>query len=308
MGFIVKKYVESFMIRYDPDKGIPFPEYSDFPGLVCEPGSFKNSDGSEVRYFTYYYDGYRGDKLILFLHGLGPGHVPYTVDIERYCRAGYKVLALDYTGCGASGGDSLPSVNAPARDAVELIELLDPKEEVIPVGHSLGGYTALTVANCLSRVKRAVIISGFVSVADEMVGVVKLRILTHGVTRFEKKRIPRFGSLNNRKYLKSTDDKILWIHSKDDPVVDFKHNAGQAIRLGNPNVHVVAIENKQHMPQYTREALGRMNEWFGEYNREVNGKKLVSVEEKRAFFSDKPVMQMMEPDPAVFEVILDFIK
>ncbi|MBO4383887.1 MAG: alpha/beta hydrolase [Clostridia bacterium] len=308
MGFIVKKYVESFMVRYDSDEGIPFPGYADFPGLVCEPASFRNSDGVEIKYCAYYYDGHRNDKLILFLHGLGPGHTPYTVDIEQYCRAGYKVLAPDYTGCGASGGEALPSVNAPARDAVELIELLDPKEEVVPVGHSLGGYTALTVANCLPRVKRAVIISGFVSVADEMIGAVKLRLLTGGVTRYEKKRIPRFRKLDNRAYLASTEDKILWIHSKDDPVVNFKYNAGQAIKLGNPNVRVIAVENKQHMPQYTRESLGRMNEWLGEYNREVNEKKLVTPEEKKAFFLDKPVIRMMEPDPAVFGEILDFIK
>lgn len=309
MNFIIKQYTENFLQRYDPEEVIPFPSYTDFPGLVCEPGSFRNSDGVDIRYCTYHYERYGRDKLILFCHGLGPGHIPYTAEIERLCSAGHRVLAFDYTGCGASGGERLPSVNAPTRDAVELLEHFapDPDTEIIPVGHSLGGYTALNLANHLRKVKRAVVISGFVSIADEMMGFMKLRILANCVKRYEKRLIPRFGSLNNRAYLASTDDKLLWIHSKDDPVVDYKYNAAQVIKLGNPNVRVITAENKKHMPQYTAEALDTMNEWLGEYYRAVNEKKLATTEDKRAFFADKPACRMTEPDPAVFAEILEFI-
>ena len=308
MGIIVRKYRENFMKRYDLDEGIPFPGLTDFPGLVCESGSFRNADGVIVRYFTYYYDGCRNDKLILFCHGLGPGHTPYTADIEQLCRAGMRVLAFDYAGCGASDGERLTSANAPARDAVTLLELLNPKEEIIPVGHSFGGYTALTLANALPRVKRAVVISGFVSIADEMMGFVKLRFLANRVKHYEKKLIPRFGTLDNRAYLASTQDKLLWIHSTDDPVVSYKYNAAQVIRLKNPNVRIISVENKQHMPQYTNEALETMNAWLGEYYRAVNEKKLNTAEEKKAFFKDKPALKMTEPDPAVFGEILRFIE
>ena len=308
MGIIIRQYIDNFMIRYDLDEGIPFPGLSDFPGLVCEPGSFRNSDGVSIQYFMYYYEGCRKDKLILFCHGLGPGHTPYTADIEQLCRAGMRVLAFDYTGCGASGGERLTSANAPARDAVELLELLDPKEEIIPIGHSLGGYTALTLANYLPRVKRAVIISGFMSIADEMMGFMKLRILADCVKHYEKKLIPRFGALNNRAYLASTQAKLLWIHSTDDPVVSYKYNALQVIKLKNPNVRVITVENKGHMPQYTYEALDTMKAWLGEYYREVNEKKLNTAEEKKAYFKDKPALQMMQPDPAIFGEILRFLE
>ena len=308
MGIIVRQYIENFMKRYDLDEGIPFPDLNDFPGLVCEPGSFCNSDGVSIQYFMYYYEGCQSDKLILFCHGLGPGHTPYTAEIEQLCRAGMRVLAFDYTGCGASGGERLTSANAPARDAMELIERLDPKEEIIPVGHSFGGYTALTLANYLLRVRRAVVISGFVSIADEMMGFVKLRILANRVKNYEKKLIPRFGALNNRAYLASTQDKLLWIHSTDDPVVSYKYNAAQVIKLKNPNVRVISVENKQHMPQYTREALDTMNAWLGEYYRLVNEKKLNTAEEKKAFFNGKPALRMTQPDPAVFGEILSFLE
>jgi pimeloyl-ACP methyl ester carboxylesterase len=308
MGIIVKKYKESFMKRYDMDEGIPFPDYTDYPGLVCEPGSFRNSDDVMIRYCLYSYEDYRKDKLILFCHGLGPGHTPYTVDIEQLCRAGFRVAAFDYAGCGASGGERLTSMNAPTQDALELLELLDPKEEIIPVGHSFGGYTALNLANYLPYVKRAVIISGFMSISDEMMGFVKLRILANRIKNYERTRIPRFRALDNRAYLSSTHDNILWIHSTDDPVVSYKYNAAQVMKLGNPNVHVMIVENKKHMPQYTYEALDTMNVWLGEYYRAVNEKKLNTTEEKRAFFNDKPAKRMMEPDPAVFGEILHFLK
>ena len=173
MGLISKMYTKNFLKRYDKDEEITYYCAEDFAGLACEQGSFKNSQNVMIRYFTYNYAEYKEDKLILFCPGMGPGHTAYLAEIETLCRAGYRVLTLDYTGCGTSGGERMDSVNAPVRDAAELIDLLKPKEELIPVGHSLGGYTALTIANVLPCVKRAVILSGFVSIADEMMGFVK---------------------------------------------------------------------------------------------------------------------------------------
>ena len=114
--------------------------------------------------------------------------------------------------------------------------------------------------------------------------------------------------MNNRAYLASTQDKLLWIHSTDDPVVSYKYNASQVIKLKNPNLRVITVENKGHMPQYTHEALDTMKAWLGEYYREVNEKKLNTAEEKKAYFKDKPALQMMQPDPAIFGEILRFLE
>ena len=307
MGIIVNLYKKNFLQRYDKDGAIPFYSTADFPGLVCEEGSFRNSADTEIRYFIYYYEGYRTDKLILFCHGLGPGHTAYLSEIETLCKAGYRILTLDYTGCDASGGERLTSCNAPTRDAIELLEHLEPKEEIIPVGQSLGGYTVLNVAHLRPDVTRAVIISGFVSISDMMKGFVKMRLLANEVKRFEKKLDPEFGSLDNYAYLRTTTDKILWIHSSDDPVVDYKCNAVPVLKLGNPNVRVITEEHKKHNPQYAAEALDTMNDWMGEYYRLVREKQLETLEAKRAYFTDKPIARMTTQDPAVYEEILKFI-
>ena len=308
MGFIENLYQKNFFQRYDLPEAIPFFSAADFPELNCEPGSFRNSAGVEIQYAFFSCAGYDPGRLILLCHGLGPGYRPYFAEIEVLCRAGYRLLTLDYTGCGASGGERLPSCNAPTRDAAELLERLKPSEELIPVGHSLGGYTALNLTNLLPEVRRAVIISGFVGIADEMMGFVKLRVLANRVKRFERKLDPRYGSLDNRAYLSATRDKLLWIQSTDDPVVSYRYNAGLVKRIGNPNVRVLTVEGKKHMPQYTKEALRNMNRWLGEYDRLVREKKLNTPEEKQAYFADKPVAAMTEQDPAVIGEILRFIR
>ncbi|MBR4768801.1 MAG: alpha/beta hydrolase, partial [Lachnospiraceae bacterium] len=301
MGLITEIYKKRYLRRFDKDDAIPYYSASDFPGLINEQNEFRNRDGVPVRYFTYRYETYDPEKLILFCPGIGPGHTAYFAEIEALCRAGFRVLTLDYTGCGASGGKRLPSINAPAKDASELLALLHPEEEIIPVGHSLGGYTALNLAHLLPEVTRAVILSGFISIADEMAGVIKSRFLVGRVKRYEEKLNPDFASLDNLAYLKTTTDRLLWIHSSDDPIVNYPLNAGKALEAGNPNVRVITAEGKKHNPQYTSEALAAMNAWIGGYSRLVKEKKLRTPEERKAYFADKPVDRMTDLDPAVMD-------
>lgn len=308
MSIVVDQYRKNFLQRFDKDAAIPYFSPADFPGLVCEQNSFRNTAGVEIRYFTYRYEEFDPNKLVLFCPGIGPGHTAYLAEIETICRAGYRVLTLDYTGCGESGGEKLPSIHAPTRDAMELLNQLRPPEEVIPVGHSLGGYTALNVAHLSPTVKRAVILSGFLSISDEMMGFVKFRLLADCVKRFEQKLDPLYGSPNNRSYLATTTDRILWIHSTDDPMVNYKYNAGRLLKLKNSNVRLITVEQKKHNPQYAPEALQTMNSWIGEYNRLVQEKQLDTVEKQKAYFADKPIERMTKQDPAIWDEILRFIR
>ena len=307
MGLVTGYYKKNFLRRYDKDEAIPYLSAADFSEFSCVQNSFKNSDGAEIQYFTYNYAEYDKTKLILFCPGMGPGHTAYLSEIETLCRAGYRVLTLDYTGCGASGGDRMTSVNAPVRDALELIELIKPQEEIIPIGHSLGGYTALTFAHLSPSVTRAVVISGFVSISDEMIGFSKIRFLADRVKKLENKIDPHYGAVDNREYLKNTTDKILWIHSTDDPMVNYKYNAGQVLKINNPNVRVITVENKKHNPQYTAEALKNLYAWMGEYFKLVRKNKLPTLEARKAYFNDKPVSKMTAQDAAVIDEILQFI-
>ena len=145
MGLVSYVYKKQFVCRQDKDVGVPYYLTSDFKGLKEESFTFVNSKKIELKYYYFYYDNYKEDKIVLFLHGLSPGHIAYFAEIEMLARKGYKVLTLDYTGCGASKGKYLGSLNTPTKDVCELLDYLKIKKPIVLVGHSLGGYTALNL-------------------------------------------------------------------------------------------------------------------------------------------------------------------
>ena len=307
MGLIVNLYKNNFLQRFDKDPAIPYYSANDFPGLLCKENVFDNSLNIKVHYFVYSYKEYRQDKIILFCPGIGPGHTAYLSEIDYLCKNGFKVITLDYTGCGASEGERLPSVNQPTKDIIELLGRLDLQNEVILVGHSLGGYSALNVINLTNSIHKAVIISGFIDIASEMVGFVKLRCLANKVKRFENKLNPEFKDINNWSYLKNTDNQLLFLHSIDDQMVNFKFNTQKVMAIKNTNIKVLTYKGRKHNPNYSLEAVDYMNQSIGGYNYLVSKNELKTLEEKQAYFADKPISKMTEQDPKVWEEIINFI-
>ena len=308
MGLIARKYREQLLCRYDKDGFTPYLSASDFPGLISDEGAFVNTAGVAVAFFRYRYEGFDPAKLVVFCHGLGAGHTAYLAEIEYLCRNGLQVLTLDYTGCDKSGGDGMLSVNRPTRDVVELLDYLKPKEEVVVVGHSLGGYTALNVIRMTDSIKRAVILSGFLFSRKMLGHFIKSRLINYFVERAERKTDPEIALADNAAYLKTTSDRLLFVASKDDPMVPFSIGAGLAQTLGNDNLSFLVVENKKHNPNYTADALAFMQESFGTFNRLVAEGKLQTLEEKQAFFADKPAAKMTTQDDAVMGEVVRFIK
>ena len=308
MGLIARKYRRNLLCRYDKDGYTPYLSASDFPGLISDEGTFVNTAGVSVAFFRYRYGEYDPAKLVVFCHGLGAGHTAYLSEIAYLCQNGLQVLTLDYTGCDKSGGDGMLSVNRPSRDVVELLDYLKPTEEVTVVGHSLGGYTALNVIRMTDSIKRAVILSGFLSSKAMLGQFIKNRLLKAIVYRADKKSDPEIARADNAAYLKTTSDRLLFIASEDDPMVPFSIGAGLAQTLGNDRLSFLVVNGKKHNPNYTAEALAFMQESFGAFNRLVAEGKLQTLAEKQAFFSDKPAARMTVQDDAVMGEVVRFIK
>ena len=308
MGAITKMYKDNFIQRFDKDEAIPYYSASNFLGLACEEKTFNNSLGIEIHYFFYYYANYKSDKIVVFCPGIGPGHTAYLAEINYLCKAGYRVLTLDYTGCGTSKGETLLSVNEPTRDVVELLNNLHFNEEIVIVGHSLGAYTSLNVINLLPEIKRGVIISGFISLKAELLGFMKLGLLTVGPRNFEKKVNKEYAYIDNWKYLKATTDKLLFIHSTDDQMVNFKHNTSKVMKIKNPNLLFKIVEGKKHNPNYSMDAINNMNTWMGQYFSLIRQGELKTLEERQNFFIDKPISKMTEQDPEIMDLVLNFIE
>ncbi len=187
MGFIVNHYIKYFVHRYDKEVGIPYYSYKDFKDFKCEDYSFTNSYGINIRYFFYYYANYKKDKIILFCHGMGPGHTAYIAEIELLARHGYKVLTLDFAGCGESGGKYLGSLNKPTRDVIDLLNHLNLKEQIILMGHSMGGYTALNTLCLRKDITKVVAISPIIRIEPLLQLNTKSKFITKHLLHYERK-------------------------------------------------------------------------------------------------------------------------
>lgn len=308
MGKLLDIYLSNFITRYDKDGIIPYLSNDDFGELKKEELSFINSDGNKISYFYYYFNDYKDNKLVLFLHGIGPGHTAYMSEINEICKRGYKVLTLDYTGCDKSEGKTLNSINQPTKDVDELLNLLNIKEEIYVIGHSLGGYTTLNTINIHENIKKAVVISGFFSLRKELKHLMKLNLLVFSAMRYENKRCNNYNKIDNLKFLKSTQDKILFIHSTDDAMVSYKSAMGYIKnKVDNPNLSFITEENKKHNPNYSLDAIKYMNNVFGEYQQKISSKELDTLEKKKDFMKDKSARKMTIQDQNIWDKIFTFL-
>ena len=307
MGIVSKVYIEKFVCRYDKEVGVPYYAYTDFKGLKQETYTFYNSKGIEIHYFFYYHDNYKDDKIILFLPGLGPGHASYMREIETLANRGYKVLTLDYTGCGESKGPYLGSLNTPTRDAVELLNLLNLDKELIVMGHSLGGFTALKVASLREDITKVVVMSPIVTIRPMIYNASKSKFITHFVLKYERKVEKEYDKIDLPKYLGNTTDDILFIQSVDDPMVPYETSLKVAEESNNPHIKTIKFENRKHNPNYTLEAVQYMNEVFGAFNRRVMDKAIATDAERIAYFKDVSIQKLTEQDQNLFNQIEEFI-
>ena len=307
MGYISYVYKKKFVCRYDQEVGVPYHVYTDFPGLKQEAYTFINSSKVEIHYFYYYYDNYRDDKIVLFIHGLGPGHASYLAEINALAKKGYKILTFDATGCGESKGKILKSLNQPTRDVIELLEFLKLDKPIVLVGHSLGGYTSLNVLNLRKDITKAVVMSGFLSIASELGTSIKSSFICKHILKYEKKVEPELYKLDNVEFLKNTKDQIFFIQSDDDQMVPYDIALKVVEGIDNPNIKKLRVTGKKHNPNYSYAAVDYMNEVFGRFNELINKKEIRTDEQRIAYFKDVSLERLVEQDEDIINQICEFI-
>lgn len=308
MGLVSYLYKKNFVCRYDKEIGVPYYSSKDFKDLKQESYSFTNSKRINIKYFYYYYDNYKTDKVVLFCHGIGPGHTAYLAEIEALAKHGYKVLTLDYTGCGESEGKYLGSLNAPTRDVLELLDYLKLETPVVLVGHSLGGFTALNVINLRTDIVKAVIMSGFLSIESIIHHFVSSDFLVNRILKYESKIEPDFYKLDNLEYLKTTKDKLFFMQSTDDQMIPYDVSLKVVEEISNPCIEILKVENRKHNPNYTDSAVKYMNEVFGNYQYLLKEKQIKTDEERINYFKDVSLAKITEQDQMVIDKIVNFIE
>ena len=307
MGIISRVYIKKFVCRYDKEVGVPYHSYIDFKGLKQEAYTFYNSKGIEIHYFYYFYPDYKEGKIVLFCHGLGPGHVSYLAEIEQLAKHGFKVLTLDYTGCGESKGKCLGSLNTPTRDVMDLLNHLHLDKPIALVGHSLGGFTALKVASLRKEIDTVVVLAPILLTEPMIFNASKSKFITYWILRYERKVEKEYDSIDLPNYLANTTDDILFIQSIDDPMVPYETSLKIAEEMNNPHLETIKFSKRKHNPNFTENAVKYMNQVFGAYNRLAKYKKIKTDEERVAYFKDVSLEKLTEQDEELFDRIASFI-
>lgn len=103
----------------------------DFKGLNAKPIEFKSNKGQVLRgniYTNQHIKEYKG--LIIFVHGMGGGHLSYTTEINTLAKAGFIVMAYDNTGTCSSEGKSLKGFYQSVIDLNYALKFVEENSEL----------------------------------------------------------------------------------------------------------------------------------------------------------------------------------
>ena len=313
MGFIKKRY-EASMIRQEEHPYFVYFTIDHCPGLKREPYTFK-SDKHTLHGYFYHYDNFDPNIIVIFCHGIGGGHSSYIKEVNELAKLGYRVLAYDNTGCVSSEGDTIYGLSNSLKDldfAIQSLknsgELKDKKLYV--VGHSWGGFAASNILN-YHDVDKVVAISPFISLSAEYHSLFKgiLGIIVPHIIKLEENAVGKWARSSAVTALNKENAHALVIHSKDDKTVLFKNNtAVLRKKVHNPNVKFYIVSNKDHHPQYTKEAVDYFDEVFGGFDKGVRDGTLKTDESRFAYFKDKDFNAMTIQDSETWKVIKEFLK
>jgi len=259
IGFLIFFFIRliltmAFSRRFDFHSKLRYFTIKDFPDMEMDPIEFKNQLGYFLRGGFYYDDQLQPHKkLMIFSHGIGPGHQAYTHLIHTFVKKGYVVFAYDNMGCGLSEGKSIkgiPQAIHDLRDALMYVEKTTyanlPKTLL---GHSWGAYAVLRAARMKFNITNIISITPFNDVG-EMLGKYipwikrfKLFVKLNNLSMFGKLSI-----MTSSEILSTTKIKTLVIVGEKDDDIPLKGNYDLFIQSINPLSKVYLAKNHRHNP------------------------------------------------------------
>lgn len=264
-----------------------------------------------LRGFVYGKEGTpQKDGVVVFVHGMGPGHIAYTTEINYFCTLGYTVLAIDGTGCNLSGGRNIKGMYEGVKTAVAAIDFTRshfPEKEVYLVGHSWGGYSALC-ASGVKRVEKVVAISAPTS---------PVRTVYEGAAKIISKPVAAIlcpfwwfinlilfgfkGNANAVNCARKNGTPTLLVHGDKDNIV----TPQKAVYYGKfgANVTKYLAQGKAHNPYNTVEAEKKLAELQAALFKAAK----MTAEERETYFKNFDFSAATEEDEEVMQVIAEFL-
>ena len=284
----------AFGTRSDKNPFLKYFTAEDF-NLSAQPVTLAKS----LKGFIYSKDDIpQKDKLIIFCHGMGPGHIAYTTEIAYFCNFGFPVLAVDSRGCNLSEGKNLKGMYSGVQTAIAAIDFANKKgyKDISLVGHSWGAYSALC-ASAKRKVSKVVAISAPNTPAGTLAeGALNMGALPRPLVAMIR---PFWGLINLFKYgakgnssaakcAKRNGTPTLLIHGDMDKVVTLKKSAFN--NADGKHITKLLAEGKAHNPYNTENAEIQLAE-LSENLKKNQFAEIMKFDFKAATEEDEEVMQ-----------------
>lgn len=309
--------------RCDGNPNLKYFTADDFEDLDFEKIELKSDKGQILRGNIYTNKKVKEKDikgLLVFVHGMGAGHLSYTTEINTLVQNGYKVLAYDNTGTCESEGKALNGFYQSVLDLKSCLKFIKENDDLNKydlglIGHSWGAYTVCQSLKFDSDVKTVVSLSGCDSVE---------KLFCYPMGGLGKILKPFMFFWNKVKFgdegIKLTIDVLR--ESKDDVSILLMHGdldkscPVECSLLKDPendyeekeNIQVITYENKYHNIYQTRESEKYLNEVFGkieEYKKKYKGKELET--KSKELYDSIDYKKITEEDKEVMEIIVEFL-
>lgn len=311
---IVQAYKQNLFNRCDDNGAIYYFSDKDFENIKKKEYNFLSSKGYNLKGNLYFYDNYKTNILVIFEHGMGGGHLSYFKEIELLARHGYLVLGYDHSGCMESGGENTSGFAQSLCDLNDCINSLKKHDEFknydyYVIGHSWGAFSTMNIPYFHNDIKKIVALSGFVSVENILKQTFSglLKCAYNDILNIEKQSNPNFVNANACESLKNYNGKALLIYSKDDRVVNYKYHYNYLynnLKLKN-NIKLLLVNNKNHNPNYTEEAVKYKDKFFKIYTKTLKQGKLNTLIQKEQFKQSFDWNKMTNQDQNIWNQIFE---
>ena len=273
----------------------------DYEGLTVERSNF-TSDGVMLAGYKYSKEVKSTKGVVIISHGLGGGgHNVFLPFIDFFTANGYYVFTYDAQGNDNSEGtvEGLPQGVISLNSAINHVKSIDEYKDLplMLIGHSWGGYSVGNVLNLHPDIRASVIIAGFNESEDmlkyqgEKYAKDKWGILIPYLKLYERITFGKeFADTSAMQGMKSTDARIMIVHSKDDATVPtrFGYDKFYSEFGDNERFEFVLYEDKGHKDLlYSDDAIAyneTIEEAYESYLKEIGN---VDSDESKAEFMDK---------------------
>ena len=313
---IIKKKFDAVLGRYDGDPAYHYDVPSDFPELSSQPFDIPGDRNVMLKGAFYYVGQLQPEKLIVFDHGIGAGHLAYLKEIAYLAKSSYTVYAYDHTGCVATGGTGILGFAQGINDLDHVLTALqqDSRFSGVPrklMGHSWGGYASMNVSALHPEVTHVVSLAGFLSARSLVEQYIPKPFLKYSgeVMERERQHNPAYADLDARESLLKSQTRLLHLQSRDDVKVEFARGC-QPLREAlaeRPHTQFLVVDRKNHDPQRTEAAAAANAAMLQDLEQKRKKHQLDTVAQQAEFRSTYDWDQITEQDPAVWEKILAFL-